>query len=200
MEKVAEVKSSRKEIPTGENEIKEDNHQSSCEACGRCKRKSCICDELGPPRNYAEARGWSWLQSAFGVVFQVDAGTRTATIVERSPKGLLPLLASLMAQHAASQSEVVVSQADQPLIVVPVYLPRYDFFWTLVGLCVVTIWICGFCTGRRFAHCGSPRAFVPPALPGVTDHSVQGPVTYLRRRATPRFQPLPEFDWGAWSE
>ena len=40
----------------------------------------------------------------------------------------------------------------------------------------------------------------PVELRSARDVAVQGPVNYTRWRATPRFQPLGDAEWGAWPE
>jgi hypothetical protein len=62
-------------------------------------------------------------------------------------------------------------------------------------------------TLQRQRGAEAPPSLLRPLLPpaelqrgSFTDMAVQGPVTYTRRRATPRFLPLAEREWGAWND
>ena len=59
--------------------------------------------------------------------------------------------------------------------------------------------------GMFFARLGKPKAKVKRVVthaavqtepPMIAEKASQGPCTYTRMRATPRFQPLPEAAWG----
>ena len=66
------------------------------------------------------------------------------------------------------------------------------WFWR----CVATV----ACIAVTIAWCAWRAAEKPTKKVVVRSVAVQGPVTYKRRWQSPRFHPLPEHDWGAWSD